>query len=160
MSNPTYDSAIAAELATLTRVVTVPSGELAYGTDLSCTLDLDPALAEVDPKTPKAIVEAIIRRFVTPRGALIDDENYGLSILTMLNRGMTQTDLRALSGALTGEARKDDRVALADVVVSASLATSEALIRTMITPEDPALRDFSFTFAVIDGEVLGVTINA
>lgn len=159
MSNPTFDEAFAAELGTFERIVTVPTGELRYGTDLSCTLDLDPSLAEVDPTSPIAIVEAIVRRFVTPRGALIDDENYGLDIRTLLNRGITQTDLRALSGALTGEARKDDRVAVADVKLTVNLVSKEANIQVFVTPEDSALRDFSFTLAVDSGEVLKVTIN-
>jgi hypothetical protein len=157
--NPDFEAAFALELASFTRIVAVPTGALAYGTDLSCTLDLDPKLAEVDPASPKAIVQAIIRRFVTPRGALIDDENFGLDVRSLLNRGITQTDLRALSGALTGESRKDDRVALSDVKLTVNLVTLEASIQVFITPEDPELRDFDFTFAVIDGEVLGVTIN-
>lgn len=159
MSNPTFDAAFAAELATLTRVVAVPTETLAFGRDLSCVTDLDPQLAEVDPSSPVAIVEASIRRLTTPRGALIDDPDYGLDIRTILNRAASQRDLRALSGALQGEIQKDDRVALADVRLTVDLRTREARVSVFITPEDPALRDFSFTFAVSGGEVLMVTIN-
>jgi hypothetical protein len=159
VSNSTFNSAFSTQLAELTRIVAVPTGPLGYGTDLSCVTDLDPLLVEVDPNSPAAIVEAVIRRFTTPRGSLIDDPDYGLDIRSVLNRGMTQRDLRALAGALRGEAQKDDRVALADVQLTVSLPTREASVQVFITPEDSNLRDFSFTFAVTDGDVLRVTIN-
>lgn len=157
--NSAYADAFALELASLDREVAVPTGALAYGRDLSCTVELDPALAEVDPASPVAIVEAIVRRYITPRGALIDDAFYGQDTRALLNRGVTLEDLRAISGALTGEAQKDDRVALANVGVTADLRSSRMRIAATITPEDPAQREFSFVVAVEDGSTLEVTIN-
>lgn len=157
--NDTVRAALDAELATLSRVVDVPEPPFTYGTDLSCTLDLDPLLAEVDPASPMAIVEATIRRFVTPRGGLLDDANYGLDVRAHCNRGITQRDLRALAGALQGEAQKDDRVAKANVSLTADTRAGTLAIDVQIIPSDPRLETFDFTFAVTSGAVLAVTIN-
>lgn len=157
--NPTFEAAYAAELATMTRVVDAPTGELGYGTDLSCVTDVDAALAEVDPQSPRAVAEAIIRRFITPRGGLIDDDDYGQDVRGHLNRGMTYRDLRALSGALQSEAQKDDRVLAAEVDLRADTRTNVMLVHVTLTLADPSDRTFSFVFAVTSGEVLEVTIN-
>lgn len=158
--NSTFSDSIAEQLTTLTRVVAVPTGELKYGTDLSCVTDLEPTLAEVDPASPVAIVQAIIRRFTTPRGALADDQDYGLDIRGHINRGITPRDLRALGGALQGEAQKDDRVLEALVQLTATLRPPATLsVYVQIVPADPRLQDFSFTFAVTGSDVLMVTIN-
>lgn len=156
--NATVSDSLAAQLPTLSRVVDAPVGTLAFGVDLSCVTDLDPELREVDPESPSAIVEAVIRRYLTPRGGLLDDPDYGLDVRTHLNRGVTQRDLRAISGALRGEAQKDDRVSAADVTITATLRSSTAQIEVQITPTDPALSDFDFTFAVDSADALKVTV--
>ncbi len=152
-------AAIATELATLTRIVAPSTEPLLYGLDLSCVTDIEPTLAEVDPASPRAIIQAVIRRFTTPRGALLDDPDYGLDIRAVLSRGATQRDVRAISGSLQGEAQKDDRVARCEVKLVASLLTRRVDVSVSITPEDPALKDFDFTFAVTDASVLMVTIH-
>lgn len=157
--NTTFAIALATNLATLTRVVNPSTDALRYGLDLSCVSDLSPTLAEVDPASPSAIVEAVIRRFTTPRGALEDDQDYGQDVRAACNRGVTARDLRALSGVLRGEAQKDDRVALANVTLQAAVNSRELSIQVFITPADPRLQDFAFTFAVTDSQVLMVTIN-
>jgi hypothetical protein len=158
--NSTVQDAITAELAMLARIVVPPpTTGLAYGTDLSCTTDLTPTLAEVDPLSPSAIVEALIRRFSTPRGSLEDDQDYGLDLRQHCNRGVTQRELRALAGSMQGEAQKDDRVESATVTLAASLDITTLTASLMIEPADPALRDFTFTFSVTSAEVLLETIN-
>lgn len=158
--NDEVQASIAQQMTELTRVVDPPVAPFVYGRDLSCVTDLSPTLAEVDPSSPRAIVEAVIRRFTTPRGGLADDADYGLDIRAHVNRGHTERDLRALSGALGGEARKDDRVSEASVQLSAAVNSSEMTVHVVIVPADPALHDFDFTFAVTSGDVLGVTIHA
>jgi hypothetical protein len=157
--NPTFSKAYAAELATMVRVVDAPTGALGYGTDLSCTTDVDERLTEVDPQTPRAIAESIIRRFITPRGALIDDGDYGLDVRGHLNRGITQQDLRALSGALQSEAQKDDRVLAAHVELRVDTSAGEMFVNVTIAPADPNAEPFTFVFSVTSGAVLGVTIH-
>lgn len=158
--NETVRASLDTQLAELTRVVDVPVAPFVYGRDLSCLTDLTPTLVEVDGSSPQAIVEAVIRRYITPRGGLADDQHYGLDLRAQLNRATTARDLRALSGAMRGEAQKDDRVSEATVELTAVVNSSEMLVNVVIVPADPALNDFDFTFAVTSGDVLTVTINA
>lgn len=158
--NDDVQASITRQMAELTRVVDVPVAPFVYGRDLSCVTDLSPTLAEVDSNSPQAIVEAVTRRYITPRGGLADDAAYGLDVRAHLNRGHTPRDLRALSGAMQGEAQKDDRVSEASVQLEAAVNSSEMLAHVVIVPADPALNDFDFTFAVTSGDVLTVTINA
>lgn len=156
--NRTVQRSLDAQLATMTRVVDVPTGPLAYGRDLLCLFDLDPQLAEVNPTDPRAIVQAVIRRYVTPRGGLIDDPDYGLDIRAHANRGITQRDLRALAGAMQGEAQKDDRVSKAAVSLTADALAHTLTVKVEIVPAEQT-RAFTFTFAVDSSEVLSVTIH-
>lgn len=158
--NSTVAASIAASLATLTRVVDPPASTgLGYGVDLSCIYDLAADLAEVDPASPGAIVQAVIRRYITPRGALPDDESYGFDLRAHCNRGMAQRELRALAGMMQGEALKDDRVSEASVSLTADLLTRSLAVAVQIVPVDPALQSFAFTFSVTGSDVLQVTIN-
>lgn len=158
--NETVQASIDAQLLTLSRLVEPTTGELGYGLDLSCVTDLSPTLAEVDPASADAIVEAVTRRYITPRGRLPDDADYGLDVRAHVNRGATERDLRALSGALRGEAQKDDRVLEASVQLAAALQDPTIRARVVVTPADPELQPFEFTFAVTDGDVLRGTIRA
>jgi hypothetical protein len=144
--------AIAADLATLTREVPTPAEPFGYGTDLRCTTDVTANLDEVDPFSPVAIVEALIRRLTTPRGRLPDDPEYGLDVTAMVNRGITQSELRDIQTQIRNESSKDDRVD--DVAVTVTmLAYNSARIQMMIAPAD-AQRPFSATLAVTDGQLL------
>lgn len=157
--NPTVQRSLDAQLATLTRVQDVPTGKLAFGRDLLCVFDLDPQLGEVNPDDPRAIVQAVIRRYITPRGGLLDDPDYGLDIRAHCNRGVTQRELRALAGAMQGEAQKDDRVEKAAVSLTADSRARALSVKVEIVPADPSEQAFTFTFAVDSAEVLRVTIN-
>lgn len=151
--------AIAADLATLERVVDAPVGELGYGTDLSCVTDVTDDLAEVDPNSTTAIAESLLRRYSTPRGGLPDDPDYGCDVRGFANRGVTVAELRDLGGAARNEARKDDRVEDAEVIATSSQNGSVLAVSGKITPADPALGTFSFTFAVTGGQALLETIT-
>lgn len=144
---------IAADAATLTRLVSAPTGNLGYGRDLSCVTDVTDAMDEVDPFSTQGISESIARRLSTPRGALADDPNYGYDLRGFCNRGVTAMQLREVSGAVYAEVKKDDRVNSAIVTVTqpSQRALSVAL---RITPEDPALNAFNLVLAVTDGAVL------
>ncbi len=150
---------IAAEIAALTRVTLAPEGELGYGRDLSCVTDLTADAAEVEPDDPIAVAQACTRRLITPRGSVPDAPDYGLDLRGYCNRGVTASDLSALSGQITSELRKDDRVADAAAVVSTTTAQDATLsVRVLITPADPATDDFAFTLSVTDSDVLLETI--
>jgi hypothetical protein len=145
--------AIAASTAELTRLVPVPTGPLGYGTDLSCVEDVTEDLAEVDPFSPQAIGEALLRRLTTPRGQLPDDPNYGMDLRGYCNRGVPTGELREIAGQIRSEVTKDDRVEDVSVVVTVP-ALNAMSVRIDVTPADPSLDPFTLTFAVTSGQLL------
>jgi len=138
--------AIALDLATLSREVATPTGALEYGTDISCVLDADANLTEVDPFSPVGIGQALLRRLITPRGTLPDDRDYGLDVRAYCNRGVPVNELRDVGGAIRLEITKDDRIADATVSVTTP-GPNELSIAIRVTPEDPALTPFTLVIA-------------
>lgn len=157
--NGIFQRAIATQIATLTRIADPATEPLGYGTDLDCAADCRDDFSEIDPQSPRAIVQALIRRWTTPRGALVDDPDYGFDIRAYYNRGVTLSELRALTMQMASEARKDDRVSDIRVSANASLQTSELYITARITPADPDTATFTLTFAVTSADVLIDTIT-
>jgi hypothetical protein len=145
MSQIVFD-AIDREMAKLEPLVHTPSGDLGYGVDLSCVMDADENLTEVDPMSPLGIGQATLRRLITPRGSLQDAPNDGIDIRSYCNHGVPADELRDLSGILRLESTKDDRIADAAVTVTTPYANA-LHVDVRITPEDPALAAFSLVFA-------------
>jgi hypothetical protein len=137
-SNAIFDEAFAAETASLERIVDPPTGNLGYGRDLSCVLDLTHDVAEVDPMSPTAIGQAVFRRLMTARGNLPDDPDYGIDVRGMLNRGIPVQKLRDLAGQIRTEITKD-------VTIPEPGALSVAI---NITPEVPGVSPFDLTMAL------------
>jgi hypothetical protein len=146
--------AIAAELATLTRIMPAPTGALGYGSDLACADDLTETMAERAGTDPLVIGEALLRRLDCPRGGLPDDKDYGLDVRAYLSRGTGATELRELAGQVRAESMKDDRVSSCTVTVSPSSDGSSMGISIRVTPADPTLAPFTLVFSVTSIEVL------
>lgn len=141
------------ELRALPRVADVPQPPLYWGSDLSCVTDCDAAFSELPATGALIIAQAVVRRFLTPRGGLLDDADYGLDLRSYCNRGVTQQDLRTLQSRCVAEALKDERVLSARIDVATDLA-SVLSVRVLITPSDPALGPFTFVLAVSDETTL------
>lgn len=136
-----------AELTAAGRVVTVPVAPLYWGSDLSCVTDCDASFSELPGDNSALIVaQSSARRLITPRGAVLDDPDYGLDLRAYCNRGVTTQDLRALQTRCVAELVKDERVA--DVEVDVTYAQSALRVQARITPADPSLAPFRFVFAV------------
>jgi phage baseplate assembly protein W len=147
-------AAIAEGIADLDRVVDTPVSPFGYGSDISCTTDLDPLMSEVDPFSIDAIRQAILRRLDTPRGQLPDDPNYGLDLKSELNRGVDVNTLRSLAGRLRSEIVKDDRVDSATVRVAPNATGSRITVNIRVVPVDPNLGEFDATLAATSTEVI------
>lgn len=148
------------EIAGLTREIAAPNADaVGFGSDLDCVSDCTDDFAELDSSSPLGIAQAAVRRLTTPRGALPDDPGYGLYLPGYCNRGVTQSDLRDLNGLIAGELRRDDRIADLTVVLSYAATTKTLSVTCQITPDDPALGIFTFTFSVTDSAVLLETIS-
>lgn len=79
-----------------------------YGQDWSCTNDVDPGGLEVSGVL--ILAQALYRRIITPRGALIYDPNYGFDIRQYLNADVAQGDVARIAFNVDTEFRKDQRV--------------------------------------------------
>lgn len=148
--------AIDAEIATLTRIVAAPTGELGYGTDVSCVQDFAPDLALVDPFSSRAIGEAVIRRLTCPRGRMPDDPSYGIDLRSFCNRGVPASELRALEGTIRNEVAKDDRIDEFTVDLTMTSAAKTIRVALTITPIDTKLGPFPLVFAITGDGSLAV----
>jgi hypothetical protein len=128
------------------------SATIAYGSDLWCVDDLDDNCTELFEDDPRIISQALYRRFKTPRGALIDDSSYGLDVGSVLNKGLTQSDLYDAAAMIRNEALKDDRIVSCDVeVLQFSASTLQVTLSLVIA--DPE-QSFTLVMACTDGELL------
>ncbi|MBA3841093.1 MAG: hypothetical protein H0X39_00460 [Actinobacteria bacterium] len=148
-----FHDALAISMAELTQSVTPSTGELGYGTDLACVTDLSADLAEVDPLSPSAIGQALVRRLSTARGTLIDDPNYGLDVRGFCNHGVPVKDLRDIGGAIRLELVKDDRVQDVTVTVTQPYQTGLKVV-IVVVPAVIGLAPFDLTFAIADGVIV------
>jgi hypothetical protein len=150
---------IAAQLALLPIVDRVAPQQLGYGTDLSCVTDITPQADEVSQESPRAIGEALARRFISPRTSVLDDNAYGLDLRARLNAGQTRAQLTALRSQIRVECLKDDRVSDADVTVTFVLSPLRMSVAIAVTPH-ASDDEFSLTFFVTaDGVQLVGSIN-
>lgn len=94
-----------------------------YGTSLSSlradgTLGLDPDFQAVSGEL--VVVEAVLKRWQTPRGSLWWDTDAGLDARQFVLSKIDQTRLQAIASQLAAEAEKDERVDEAFVTASMS----------------------------------------
>lgn len=145
-----FDDAIAAALVDLGEALGEPAFPVpeGFGTDLAGTDDLTETMREVSGNT--TLVQAIYRRLTTPRGALLDDPDYGLDLRTLLSRGMTPEDLAGLPDVIAAEIRKEQRIEACEVQVqSRADGAIEIAVRAEVA-EGP----FNLTITVTEAAVV------
>jgi hypothetical protein len=113
-----------------------------FGTDLSCTSDLDPQM--VLTSGLNLLSQAIYRRLTTPRGCVIDDPNYGFDLQLLLNDEHTPADVGPMTQQIQSECLKDERVL--QCTAQLVLATSGVLTITLLLTS--ALGPFKLVLAV------------
>lgn len=112
-----------------------------FGTDLSTFVggtgapDLDPTFAMISGR--RVVQEAVARRFITPRGGLLDDPNYGLDLRALLNTSYSQRDLFILRERISAECRKDERVDGARVTITPKANGNLTITISMTTASGP-----------------------
>lgn len=80
-----------------------------FGTDIDCGPDgLSPTFDLVDGRT--ALIQAILRRFQTQRGSLVDDTSYGIDLTSWVAKKADTAQRFAWQQQLESEASKDERV--------------------------------------------------
>jgi hypothetical protein len=147
-------AAFEAELVELERVTDPPEAPLAWGQDLSCVDDVREDFGETAAGSPRILAEALVRRLTTPRGALLDDPDYGIDLRSYCNRGVTLEDLRSLQARARAEATKDERIESVSLTVTTDPAGSSIRLEPRIAPADPNTKPFAFVVSVTDATVL------
>ncbi len=91
---------------------------MSYGLDTWCVDGLQTGRFA---RGSAAVVQALYRRLITPRGKLRggdEEENYGLDVAGYIGAIGYETALAALPGLIRGELMKDDRVSDLEVSVA------------------------------------------
>ena len=125
-----------------------------YGIDVSTIPDLDPVFALVSGRD--ALIQALVRRLQTPRGALPFNPDDGLDVRDWLHEGQTATQLFRLRSMVEAELLKDERV-LSVTCQTAWSAGSDELTLT-IDVEPVVGKAFTMTAAIsaFDFRIIGV----
>jgi phage baseplate assembly protein W len=66
----------------------------------------------------RCVAEAIVRRWSTPRGGLVDDPNYGTDVTDLINDDLDKAAIAQMAHALRAEAEKDERVLSCETTVT------------------------------------------
>jgi hypothetical protein len=154
---PAVADALALAVSALTPVAPPDAAALGYGTDLRCIDDLDPNAAMVDPLSPEGIGQDLYHRLDTPRDATVireDDGSYGLDVVGLLSKGLTQQSRARLETAIAAECMKDDRVLSADVTLVSEQFGKQLRIRIVVTPVDPRIGNFALVLIATSTQVL------
>jgi len=81
-----------------------------FGDDIACDPETGiPTTFEMATERT-ALVQAIVRRFQTRRGTLVDDPDYGLDVTDWVGKRTDTAQLFAWQQALQGEVLKDERI--------------------------------------------------
>jgi hypothetical protein len=101
-----------------------------YGSDMSLLMDLDPMGTVVTGRL--LLAQALIRRWTTPRGRLLDDPNYGYAVTDELNDDLSPTDLSDIADNMDAEAIKDERVVSSQTTVQFNQANGWLITTSII----------------------------
>ena len=121
-----------------------------YGSDLTTFAKgitsgaggLDPAFRIITG--PRVVIEAVVRRWITPRGSLVTDRNaLTIDIRQILGQGLTQSQVNMLGPMLAKVAVGDERVLDAQV-----LPTYDFPSKTLTISATIVLADGPFSFVV------------
>lgn len=152
--NAGLQAQIAANLATLSRVVDAPSEPYGFGSDLSLSSDLTTTMSELRGDDPRVVLEAAARSIQCPTGGLLDDRSYGYDLVGALNRGMTTTQIREVEGRVRTAIVADDRIASATVTATPSPTGSSLTVAIRGVLADPAKTTFSLVLALTSSSAL------
>lgn len=116
-----------------------------FGTCWSTPLGQDLSMPSVMASGVQVVIEAILRRWSTPAGGLIDDPNYGYSLVDLVSDDLTPTDIQHAQQQLAAEATKDERVR--KMVVKLVLAPATGML-TVTANGETAAGPFKFVLEV------------
>lgn len=116
------------------------SGDPRYGTAISTFVagqrGLDRNMRLISG--PRVVLEGIARRWLTPRGSLITNQNVGINIRDWIGSDTSSDGDYAKKHALVTEAQRDDRVDEIDVDFSYDRSTETLTISASVKLADAA----------------------
>jgi hypothetical protein len=108
----------------------------------------------------RIVAEAIIRRWLTPRGGLLEDPSYGYDLTDAIGEDVGPSDLARMSQAAAEEAQKDQRVKACYVTMGLiNTGTSDPVLSVQARVET-AQGPFSLVAAVSSVTVTLLQVNA
>lgn len=121
-----------------------------FGFDLSCVDDLEEECrATSDPWT--ILAQALVRRWSTPRGMLLDDPDYGTDLAEYVNEDVDELALVRIRAEVRAEALKDERVV--DCTITESTFDRESRRLTLAMSIEAAEGSLTLRVAVSDVSV-------
>ncbi len=128
-----------------------------FGTDLSCVTDFTDEGRVVSGLT--LISEALLRRWSSPRGCLLDDADYGTDLREFLNEDVDQLALVRIKSEARAEALKEVERVLDCVVLSAAfdLTTNRIVMSFEITLVTG--HEYRLTISITDVSVTALSVE-
>ena len=86
----------------------------------------------------QVVAEAVLRRWTTSGGQLIDDPNYGsINVLDLISDDLSKKDIHYAQQQLAQEAQKDERVKSASVTLTLTVQGELRIDATIVTAAGP-----------------------
>lgn len=85
----------------------------------------------------RVVAEAVLRRWTTSPGELIDDPNYGYNVMDLVSDDLGPRQIAYAQQRLAAEAQKDERVKSASVVLTLSAAGELTINAHIVTARGP-----------------------
>lgn len=92
-----------------------------YGTDISCTFDLDPMMRVVSGT--EMMAQVCVRRLICRKGSLLSDPLYGIDVRDFLGSRIDATFLARVQSLVVGELTRDERIFSAKTVATYTTST-------------------------------------
>jgi hypothetical protein len=101
-----------------------------FGTCWSCVSDLSSPAVMVSGN--QVVAEAILRRWGTSPGELIDDPDYGFNLSDLISDDLGPADIALAQQQAGAEAEKDERVLSATVTLTLNNATGVLTVNALV----------------------------
>lgn len=113
----------------------VPAAAINLGSCWSCLDDL--VMPSTMASGARCVAEAIVRRWSTSQGQLIDDPNYGFNLIDLVSSSLTPAQLRRAGQQAGAEAQKDERVLSCAATVTLTVAGLINVVGNVTTANGP-----------------------
>lgn len=106
-----------------------------FGTCWSCVSDL--TMPAIMATGFQVVAEAIIRRWSTSQGQLIDDPDYGFNLTDLISDDLGPGQIAQAQQSASAEAQKDERVLACAVKLTLDVAGTLAVVANVTTAQGP-----------------------